>query len=92
MEIKMSWLVKLQRATIRLFEAEDCEWEYVDRNAVTGLNRSINHWLGKMTDDKEMQQKIYDIIINNNFNTDDMTFKPICDALRGLGFTIREGE
>ena len=91
-EIKLSTIAKIQSATIRIFEAEDCDREYIDRRTVAANERAIDRHLSKITDDKEVQHKVLEIINNNNFNTNDMTFKPICDGLRELGFVIKEGE
>ena len=90
-EIKLIWIAKIQRATIKIFEAEDCDIEYVDRRVVKSNERAINTYLNKITEDKDLQQKIMKIIHENNFNSEDQTFRPICNELRKLGFTIKEG-
>jgi len=88
-EIKMSWIAKLQHATMRLFAAQD--EDYPDGRAVTTNERAIQHWLSKMTTDIDEQRKIHEVVERNNWNTKDLTYKPICDELRALGFTILEG-
>lgn len=89
-QIKLYWIMKIQSATIRLFEAEDdC---YPDGRAIRANERAIEHWLDKITTDKEERRKILDIIEHENWNTQDTTFKPICDRLRALGYEILEGK
>lgn len=86
-KIKFSTIVKIQKATIRIFE-EDSEPGYVDYRIVKSNERAIQHYLDTITSDKEVQSKILDIIESNNFNTKDITYKPICDELRELGFEV----
>lgn len=86
MKIKLSLIVKIQRATVRLFEAQDDD--YPDGRAVRANERAIQHHLNKITDDKEKQREILDIIERENWNTTDITYKPICDNLRALGYEI----
>jgi len=88
-EIKMSWIVKLQHATMRLFAAQD--EDYPDGRAIRSNERAIQHWLDKMTNNIDEQRKIHKIVEEQNWNTTDLTFKPICDRLRTMGFTIKEG-
>lgn len=88
-QIKLYHIIKIQSATIRLFEAEDDD--YPDYRAVRANERAIEHWLDKITTDKEERRKILDIIEHENWNTEDSSFKPICDRLRGLGYEILEG-
>ena len=88
-QIKLYHIAKVQRATVRLFEAQD--EDYPDGRVVKANERAIQHWLGKITDNKEEQRKILDIIERQNWNTTDVTYKPICDELRKLGYEILEG-
>lgn len=88
-QIKLYHIAKIQQATIRKFAAEDdfCP----DYRAVRANERAIQQWLNKITSDKEEQRKILDIIEQENWNEKDITFKPICDRLRALGYEIVEG-
>lgn len=88
-EIKMSWVAKLQYATMRLFAAQD--EDYPDGRAVSANERAIQHYLNLMTNDINEQRKIHDVVQRNNWNTKDLTYKPICDELRAMGFVIKEG-
>lgn len=82
------YIVKIQAATMRLFEAED-DW-YPDYRAVRANERAIQTWLDKITDDEDEQREILRVIESNNFNREDKTFKPIFDELRALGYEIEE--
>jgi len=88
--IKLSYIEKIQKATMRIFEAED--EDYPDRRIVSINNRAIQHWLEKITSNVDEQNVILTIIKNNNFNDKDLTFKPICDELRKEGYEIIEEE
>lgn len=89
-QINAYHIVKIQAATIRLFEAED-DW-CPDYRAVRANERAIQHWLDKITDDEDEQREILRVIESNNFNREDKTFKPIFDGLRKLGYEIVEGK
>lgn len=88
-QIKLYHIMKIQSATIRLFEAEDDDCP--DYRVVRANERAIEHWLDKITTNKEERRKILDIIEHENWNTEDSSFKPICDRLRRLGYEILEG-
>lgn len=88
-KIKLYHISKIQSATIRLFEAQD--EDYPDGRTVKANERAIKYWLDKVTTDEAEQRKILDIIERQNWNTEDYTFKPICDELRALGYEILEG-
>ena len=45
----------------------------------------------KITEDKEEQRKIYNAIYDEIFNYEDCTYKPMCNNLRALGYTVVEG-
>lgn len=89
-ELKMSWIAKIQIATMKIFEAED--EDYPDYRRIRANERAIDHYLGLITDDTVEQRKILEAIEKENFNTKDRTYKPVCDNLRELGYTIKEGE
>ena len=85
-KIKFLWVAKAQAAYMRMFEALD--EDYPDYRAVKANERAIEHWIGKMTQDKEEYFKIYEIIESGSFDIEDHTFKPICNRLRELGYEI----
>ena len=87
-QIKAYCIRKLQVATIRKFPAEDSYSP--DIQAVRANERAIWYWLGKITDDKEDQKLILDIIERENWNTNDVTFKPIFAKIKALGYEIVE--
>lgn len=89
-QIKFYYIVKIQHATIRRFEAEDDA--YPEGRVISANNRAIQHYLDKITTDKAEQRKILDIIERQNWNMEDSSFKPICDELRALGYEILEGK
>lgn len=85
-QIKFKWIVGIQRATIKLFEAQD--EDFPDGRCVAAQERTIGYYLDKITDDREERLKILEIIENENWNMQDITYKPICDRLRALGYEI----
>lgn len=87
-QINAYYIVKIQAATMRLFEAED-DW-HPDYRAVRANERAIQTWLDKITDDEDEQREILRIIEQGNWNREDKIFKPICDGLRKLGYEIVE--
>lgn len=89
-EIKMSWVAKIQIATMKIFYAED--EDYPNYRVIRPNERAIDHYLSLITDNKEEQEKILRAIERENFNTKDRTYKPVCDNLRALGYVIKEGE
>ena len=89
-KIYAGYIVKIQAATMRLFDAldDDCpNWRAIRAN-----ERAIQKWLDKITDDTDEQRQILDVIERGNWNMEDTTFKPICDGLRKLGYEITENE
>lgn len=89
-EIKLKHIVKIQHSQMKIFEAEDDD--FPDRRIVVANERAMQYWLDKITSNKEEQNTIYNVINKHNFNNSDYTFKPICDDLRKLGYTILEGK
>ena len=88
MTVYAGYIVKLQAATMRLFDAldDDCpNWRAIRAN-----ERVIQKWLDKITDDTDEQRQILDVIERGNWNMEDTTFKPIFDELRALGYEIKE--
>ena len=58
---------------------------------VANKEKAIQNCLALITEDKTEQATIYDTITSCNFNTVDMTYKPICDKLREMGYEIAGG-
>lgn len=86
MKINLKDIIKIQYLEMELFEIEDDD--YVDYRSVRGKEGAIYNILEKITDDTEKQKEIRDCIYKNMWNTEDNTFKPICDALRKLGYEV----
>lgn len=85
-QIYAGYIVKLQAATMRLFDALDDD--YPNWRAIRANERAIQRWLGKITDNADEQRQILDIVECGNWNMKDTTFKPIYDELRALGYEI----
>ena len=83
-KILFKTIVEIQALTVEKFNAED--EDYPDYRIIRAKEKAIYNRLSKITDDKKMQDKILEIIEKCNWNTQDRTFKPICDKLRELGF------
>lgn len=88
--IPLKLIVEIQHLSIDLFEALDTD--YPDGRIVRAKEKAIQNRLAKITDNEKEQGQILDAIEHGNWRTDDMTFKPICDELRELGYTIVEGK
>lgn len=84
--IKLEYIVKIQRATMRVFEAQDRN--NPDNRVVANNERAIQYWLNKITPNIEYQSEIHKVIERNNFNAEDLTYKCICDQLRALGYVV----
>lgn len=90
MKIKLKHIVKIQAATIRQFEALDSD--YPNLQIASANARAIEHYLDMITKDTTQRAEILHVIESNNSNTQDITFKPICDELRSLGYEIIGGK
>lgn len=84
--IPLKLIKKIQNLSMKIFEYEDDD--YPNYRGVRACERAIHHYLSKITDDKEKQIEIYDLIEKHNFNMKDITFKPICDDLRKKRYVI----
>lgn len=89
-EIKLVDIAKLQHWYIEVFEEEDSD--YPDYRRIARFNKHIDRVLNEITKDAQEQKKIWGIIVHQSWNMTDRTFKPICDDLRALGYTIIEKE
>lgn len=85
-QIYAGYIVKLQAATMRLFDALDNN--YPNWRAIRANERAIQKWLDKITDNADEQRQILDIVEHGNWNMEDTTFKPIFDELRALGYEV----
>ena len=85
-QIYAGYIVKIQAATMRLFDALDDN--YPNWRAIRANERAIQKWLDKITDNADEQRQILDVIEHGNWNMKDTTFKPIFDELRALGYEI----
>ena len=63
-----------------------------DYRRIAQFNKHIDRVLNEITKDAQEQKKIWYIIVHQSWNMTDRTFKPICDDLRALGYTIIEKE
>ena len=79
--IKLEYIVKIQRATMRVFEAQD--QDFPDNRIVANNERAIQYWLNKITPVIEYQKEIHEVIERNNFNAEDLTYK--CKTLYNIG-------
>ena len=86
-EISLKTIVKIQTATMKIFEALD--EDYPNYKIVKANEKAIYHYLNLITDNKEEQDKILRAIESENFNAKDLTYKPVCDNLRKLGYEIK---
>lgn len=88
-KIYMSQIKKIAILCLEIFEEEDNN--YPDRRVVRNKERAIQNVLDKITSDEEEQAKIYNAIDKEIFNTKDYIYKPMCDNLRAIGYTVVEG-
>ena len=85
-KICVEHIVKIQAATMRIFDASDDD--YPNWKAIRANERAIQRWLDKITDNADEQRQILEVIEHGNWNMKDTTFKPIFDELRSLGYEI----
>lgn len=86
MKIRLKDIAKIQRLEMEIFEEED--GFPVDNIIIKNKERAIFNTLNKITMDWNKRQEIRDCIYKNMWNTEDLTFKPICDGLRALGYEV----
>lgn len=85
-EIELIDIIKIQNWYMDIFYQEDDD--YPNYRIISQKNRHIQRILNRISENKEVQNEIYDTIIHKTWNNEDMTFKPICNALRNLGYKI----
>jgi len=86
MKIKLKDIVKIQYKEMEIFEVEDDD--YFDYRIVKNKERAIYNILNKITTNIEEQETIRKTIYKNMWNTEDFTYKPICDELRRFGYEV----
>lgn len=86
--ISLKIIAKIQYLTIKLFEEQDND--YPNNSVVKMYKRNIKHYLEKITPDENEQYKILQAIEQGNWDTSDLSYKPICDKIRALGFEVIE--
>lgn len=86
MKIKLKDIIKIQRLEMEIFEEED--GFPVDNRIIRNKERAIFNTLNKITMDWDKRAEIRDCIYKNMWNTEDLTYKPICDSLRKLGYEV----
>ena len=92
MEVKkilLKDIAKIQRLEMQIFAEED--GFPVDYRVVKNKERAIYNILNKITKDWKEWEKIRSCIYKTMWNQEDITYKPICNALRELGYEIIEG-
>ena len=90
MKINLKDIIKIQHLEMEIFEEED--QDYPDNRIIRNKERAIFNTLNKITMDWDKREQIRDCIYKNMWNTEDLTFKPICDSLRSLGYEIVGGK
>lgn len=85
-KIELKDIKKLQHLYMDIFYEED--EDYPNRRIVSNKERAVQRILDKITNNKEIQNNIYNTIIHYTWDNTDYTFKPICDGLRKLGYKI----
>lgn len=86
MKVRLKDIAKIQRLEMEIFEEEDSF--PVDNRIIKNKERAIYNILNKITMDWDKREEIRDCIYKNMFNQEDITFKPICDGLRALGYEV----
>ena len=79
MKIKLRDIIKLQKLEMEIFEEED--QDFPDNRVIRNKERAIFNTFNKITMD-------WDCIYDNMWNTEDLSYKPICDGLRALGYEV----
>ncbi|MDK4483575.1 hypothetical protein MVQ26_07345 [Fusobacterium necrophorum] len=87
-EIYMSQIKSIAILCLEVFEEQDNV--YPDMRIVRNKERAIQNTLRKITEDREEQRKIYVAIDKEIFNYEDCTYKPMCNNLKKLGYTVVE--
>ena len=87
-EIYMSQIKKMAILALEVFEEQDNL--YKDMRIVRNKERAIKNVLNKITNNEEEQRKIYNAIDDEILNYEDCTYKPMCNNLKKLGYTVVE--
>ncbi|CAM3252512.1 hypothetical protein STFE110948_06965 [Streptobacillus felis] len=89
-KIYLNQIAQIYNLLLEIFEEEDSD--YVDYRVIKNKERSIDRTLLKITNNKEKQIEIYNIIRKDLFNFEDNTWKSLCDDLRSKGYEITDGK
>jgi len=87
-EIRLSLIAKIQRLYVKEFE--ELDQDYPDGRVVAMYRRNTDKYLSQITNDGAEQLAIYEAIIHGSWDRNDLSYKPICDKLRNLGYVIVE--
>lgn len=79
-------IARIQYLYMDIFEQEDSD--YPDYRVIRPKEKSIDRMLNSFTKDKEKQEEIYKTIIHYSWFDTDLTFRPMCNALREKGYKI----
>jgi hypothetical protein len=85
-KIELKDIVKLQHLYIEIFTEED--EDYPDRRVIRAKEKAVQRILDKITNNRFNQGEIWKVIQLKSWDSNDKTFKPICDRLRELGYKI----
>ena len=86
MKIRLKDIAKIQRLEMEIFEEED--QDFPDNRVIRNKERAIFNTFNKITMDWDKRAEIRDCIYDNMWNTEDLSYKPICDGLRALGYEV----
>ena len=85
-KIELKDIIKLQHLYIEIFTEEDND--YPDRRVIRAKEKAVQRILDKITNNRFNQGEIWKVIQLKSWDSNDKTFKPICDRLRELGYEI----
>lgn len=89
--ITVNQIAKAQNLYMKMFEIEYEDW--VDRRALANVNRAYTKRIKDMIEDTTTTfEQVHQAIEKGSWVMNDLTFKPICDMMRSLGFDIKEGK
>lgn len=87
-QIKLSTIAKIQRLYIKQFA--ELDQDRPDYRVVYMYDRNIGKYLRSITEDIKEQNIIYEAITTGSWDTRDLSYKPICDKIRNLGYEVVE--
>lgn len=87
-QIKLSTIAKIQRLYIKQFT--ELDQDRPDYRVVYMYDRNIGKYLRSITEDVKEQEIIYEAITTGSWDTRNLSYKPICDKIRNLGYEVVE--